>query len=147
MFTALRFREASYTPVSSAQWASTLLRYPVPIPFSSSGSREPGSSRIATSLFMGSTYAYTAIPQDQIRLVYLLPAASIDADLECEIHVYPRHPSPEAKAYEAVSYGWGTAGQQGPSQLAIRPRKGYDTFSDLQYFIVRKNLAAALRSV
>lgn len=88
----------------------------------------------------GSTYLYTELGPKEIRVFNLLPAASQDAPLECEVFIRTRD---ENLRYEAVSYVWGTV--EGPfTQLKVRstPENRYNAN---RHFFIGSTLAGALR--
>jgi hypothetical protein len=90
---------------------------------------------------MTHNYQYTDIREDQIRLLTLLPAFSIDDPLECNLDVYNRDSAP---SYEAVSYVWGDE-DGNYTQLRVLPSSDQEIPGNKSFFI-RPNLVSALKS-
>ena len=89
---------------------------------------------------MSTTYRYTDISENQIRVLWLYPAPNKTDPLECRIAICNRNESP---AYEALSYVWGA--DDGPlTQLKVHPTPETQS-SGNRFFLIRPNLALALR--
>ena len=89
---------------------------------------------------MAHNYLYTPVAGSQIRLIYLLPANSSDAQLECKVCIHERKDAP---SYEAVSYVWDRDIEQF-IQLKIQPSVG-SRFTENRVFLIQPNLASALK--
>jgi hypothetical protein len=88
---------------------------------------------------MDHNFHYTDILEDEIRLLTLLPALSVEDPLECKLTVLTRNSAPE---YEAISYVWGEDDGK-YTQLRVLPSE--DQIPSNRYFFIRPNLVSALQ--
>jgi hypothetical protein len=103
-------------------------------------SKDAAAQTVNSSSSMPHNFHYTEIKEDQIRLLTLLPALSVEDPLECKIDVLDRSSAPE---YEAVSYVWG-ADEGKHLQLRVVPSTDKEIPSN-KFFYIRPNLVSALQ--
>ena len=89
---------------------------------------------------MSNNYHYEELGENQIRLLWLQPATTLDAPLECKIGICDRKPGLE---YEALSYVWGEDDDLYPLKVKSTPE---NVLEGNRHFFIRRNLAAALKS-